>query len=84
VSVVQLKSTFGPAHLIYEREVNGELVTYRPRGVTAPPVCPVGGSPFAADLAFEDGSHITARTTAPCPPHARRRAGSAHSTAPHG
>lgn len=51
---------------------------------TVPRVCPVGGYPFAADLAFEDGSHITARTTAPCPPHARRRAGSAHPTAPHG
>jgi hypothetical protein len=84
VSVVQFQSTFGPAHLIYEREVNGKLVTYRPRGVTVPRVCPVGGYPFAVDLAFEDGSHITARTTAPCPPLARRRAGSAHPTAPHG
>ena len=83
VSVVQLQSTFGPAHLLYEREAHGELVTYRPRGVIVPRVCAAGGYPFAADFAFEDGSHITAHTTAPCPPHARRRAGLAHSTALH-
>jgi hypothetical protein len=67
VSVVRFQSTFGPKNLVYEREVNGELVSYKPRGVTVPSTCPRGGFPFAAELSFEDGSHVTARSTAPCP-----------------
>jgi len=68
VSVVQFQSTFGPQHLIYEREeANGEVQLYKPRGVSVPPVCPRGGFPFAADLSFADGSHITAHASAPCP-----------------
>jgi hypothetical protein len=79
VSVVQFQSTFGPKGLVYEREdANGEIEFYPPRGVTVPPVCPRGGFPFAADLAFEDGSRVTAHSTATCPPrvrlaHGRRR-----------
>jgi hypothetical protein len=66
VSVVHFQSTFGPKNLVYEREVGGELVYFRPRGVTVPPVCPAGGYPFAADFSFEDGSTVTAHTSAPC------------------
>lgn len=74
VSVVQFQSTFGPQHLTYEREdANGEIKHFKPRGVSVPPVCPRGGFPFAADLAFEDGSHVTAHTAAPCPHSQQRR-----------
>jgi hypothetical protein len=73
VSVVQFQSTFGPQHLIYEREVNGELEHFRPRGVSVPPICPPGGYPFAADFSFEDGTSVTARTAAPCATSARSR-----------
>jgi len=73
VSVVRFQSTFGPKHLIYEREVNGELQRFRPRGVTIPVTCPRGGYPFAADFSFEDASHISARTTVPCAQSAKSR-----------
>ena len=66
VSVVQFQSTFGPKGLLYEREVNGELEHFRPRGVTTPTRCPRGGYPFAGDFSFEDGSHVTVHTTVPC------------------
>lgn len=68
VSVIYLRSTFGPQGLTYHRLVGGREVAFHPRGVTVPLVCPPGGYPFAADLAFQDGSHVTASSTAPCPP----------------
>lgn len=67
VSVVQFSSTFGPKHLVYERKVNRDIHHYTPRGVAVPTVCPAGGYPFAADVSFEDSSHLTATTTVPCP-----------------
>lgn len=71
VSVVNFQSTFGPKHLLYEREVNGELEHFRPRGVTVPPTCPIGGYPFAGDFNFEDNTHITAYTSVPCARNAK-------------
>lgn len=73
VSVVRFQSTFGPQNLIYEREVNGELVHFRPRGATVPAKCPARGYPFAGDFSFEDGSKLTVHTTVPCAPSARSR-----------
>jgi hypothetical protein len=73
VSVVQFQSTFGPKNLTYEREVNNELLLYKPRGVTVPAVCPPGGYPFAGDFTFEDGTHQTVHATAPCPPSTRAK-----------
>ncbi len=74
VSLVRLQSTFGPHDLIYQHEVDGRIVNFHPRGVTVPSTCPRGGFPFAADFTFEDGSKLTAHSTAPCPPRARRAA----------
>jgi hypothetical protein len=73
VSVVRFQSTFGPKDLLYEREVNGEIEHFRPRGVTVPATCPPGGYPFAGDFSFEDGTHLTAHTSVPCAPHASSR-----------
>jgi hypothetical protein len=67
VSVQRFQSTFGPKGLAYEREVNGRIVNFEPRGVTVPRQCPPGGYQFAADFAFEDGSRQTVHSTAPCP-----------------
>lgn len=72
VSVVQFQSTFGPRNLpLYEREVNGEIEHFHPRGVTVPLTCPPGGYPFAGDFSFEDGTHLTAHTTVPCARNAK-------------
>jgi hypothetical protein len=73
VSVVYLRSTFGPEGLTYHRTVAGHEIAFHPRGVTVPLTCPRGGYPFAADLTFQDGAHILARSTAPCPPSGKHR-----------
>lgn len=76
VSVASFQSTFGPQGLTYERKVGHRTIHFHPRGVTVPPTCPRGGYPFAADFSFEDGTHLTAQTTAPCAskgPAGRRR-----------
>ncbi len=82
VSVVQFQSTFGPKDLLYEREVNGEIEHFRPRGVTTPARCPRGGYPFAGDFSFEDGTHVTVHTTVPCAASAKSRRRLQH-RAPH-
>jgi hypothetical protein len=69
VSIVEVKTTIGPAHLTYYRHDHGHLIPFSPRGVSVPERCPLGGFPFAASLAFEDGTHTTATTTVPCPRH---------------
>lgn len=72
VSVVYMRSTFGPQGLTYHRTVGGHRIAFHPRGVTVPLVCPRGGFPFAAELAFQDGSHVTAQSASPCPPPSRK------------
>lgn len=67
VSVVQIGATLGPEHLVYSEEVDGRIVTYQPKGILLPDSCPHGGFPFAATLAFRDGSHARAHTAMPCP-----------------
>jgi hypothetical protein len=71
VSIVNVQSTIGPAHLTYYKHLHGRRVPFHPRGVAVPEHCPRGGFPFAADFSFQDGSHTTASTTVPCPPHRR-------------
>jgi hypothetical protein len=67
VSVVQLAATLGPEHLTYTEKVHGRTVTYVPKGILLPDSCPRGGFPFAATLAFLDGSRTSAHTAVPCP-----------------
>jgi hypothetical protein len=68
VSIVNVQSTIGPAHLTYYKHVHGRRVAFHPRGVAVPERCPRGGFPFAANFTFQDGSATTAATTVPCPP----------------
>ncbi len=60
------KSTIGPLHLTYFRNVNGKTVPYYPHGIRLPQRCPAGGYPFAALLSFEDGTHTDAAYSVPC------------------
>jgi hypothetical protein len=69
VALVRLRATLG-GHLKYYENVHGRTVTYRPRGIVLPRVCPRNGFRFAAALTFLDGSRSLARATVPCP---RRR-----------
>jgi hypothetical protein len=59
-------STLGPQGLIYHRELHGRTVSYKPRGIRIPPICPTGGYPFEAILTFQDGSSSTASYRVPC------------------
>jgi hypothetical protein len=72
VSIVDVQSTIGPAHLTYYRHVHGRRVAFHPRGVAVPERCPHGGFPFAANFGFQDGSSTSASTTVPCPPPRHR------------
>jgi hypothetical protein len=72
VSIVDVQSTIGPAHLTYYKHVHGRRVAFHPRGVAVPERCPRGGFPFAANFGFQDGSSTSASTTAPCPPRRQR------------
>jgi hypothetical protein len=69
VSVVSVQTTIGPSHLIYYKHVHGRRIPFHPRGVSVPERCPRGGFPFAAEFAFQDGSHVAASTAVPCPSH---------------
>ncbi len=71
VAIVGLHATLGPRGLIYYEHVHGKIVSYHPNGILLPDRCPRGGFPFAASLAFEDGSHARASTTVRCPPGRR-------------
>jgi hypothetical protein len=67
VYLQSFRSTIGPLHLTYHRQVNGKTISYRPHGISVPKVCPPGGYPFAAELAFQDGSHAVSDYQVPCP-----------------
>jgi hypothetical protein len=71
VALVRLRSTLGPEHLTYYRDVNGKRTPYTPQGILLPRLCPRGGFGFAATFAFADGSKARASTTVPCPKGAR-------------
>jgi hypothetical protein len=67
IALASFSSTIGPLHLIYHRLVNGKRVAYRPHGITIPRRCPRGGFPFAALLAFDDGTTTESVAHVPCP-----------------
>lgn len=67
VSILSVRTTIGPSHLVYYRRSHGRLVAFRPRGVAVPERCPRGGFPFAAEFTFQDASTTSATATVPCP-----------------
>jgi hypothetical protein len=70
VSIRNVRTTIGPAHLTYYEHVHGRTISFHPTGVSLPLHCPRGGFAFSAEFAFQDGSNTTAKSTVPCP---RRR-----------
>jgi hypothetical protein len=71
VALVRLRSTLGPEHLTYYRDVKGKMLPYKPQGILLPRFCPRGGFGFAAVFAFADGSKARASAVVPCPRGAR-------------
>lgn len=67
IAITSFSSTIGPLHLIYHRQLNGKRIAYRPHGITIPRHCPRGGFPFAALLAFDDGTTTESITHVRCP-----------------
>jgi hypothetical protein len=67
IALTSFSSTVGPLHLIYHRQVNGRRIAYRPHGITIPRHCPRGGFPFAALLAFDDGTTTESSVRVRCP-----------------
>jgi hypothetical protein len=80
VALLGLQTTIGPAGITYREDVNGRIVSFRPRGILLPTRCPRGGFPFAVRLSFGDGGSAGASATVPCPqgPTIRRAASHAH------
>ena len=72
ISMVSMSLSLGPEHLTYYKQVKGRTVGYRPEGIALPSRCPAGGFRFKSEIAFLDGSTVSASSTVPCPP-ARRR-----------
>jgi hypothetical protein len=67
VAILSMHATIGPGNLRYVRHHSKRLVFYRPLGMTVPAHCPRGGFPFSAVFGFQDGTHVTATRTVPCP-----------------
>lgn len=66
IALTSFRSTIGPLHLTYHRQVNGKWFAYKPHGLLIPRRCPTGGYPFAAILTFQDGTTTTASTRVAC------------------
>jgi hypothetical protein len=75
VALESFKSTIGPLHLTYHRQVSGQTISYQPHGIRVPQRCPAGGYPFAALLSFQDGTRTTAAYRVPCSKQVRLGAG---------
>ncbi len=73
VSIVSMKATIGPSHLLYVKRVHGKSVHFHPRGVAVPEHCPTGGFPFSAEFTFQDGSSASTSTTVACPRSASKK-----------
>ena len=72
-ALVKLTTTLGPSHITYYEYRKGHTIPYHPRGILLPRTCPSGGFQFGARFAFNDGTHLSADTTVPCPRPQRLR-----------
>ncbi len=68
IALVGLRTTIGPADIVYSERVKGRTVKFHPRGMLLPRRCPRGGFPFAVHVSFGDGSGAGANAKVPCPP----------------
>lgn len=74
VSIVNVRTTIGPAHLTYYEHVHGRTISFHPRGVSVPARCPRGGFVFSAAFSFDDGTSAVANSIVPCPPPVKSKA----------
>ncbi len=72
ISVVHVRTSFGPEGLAYTRRVHGRAVSFTPRGFVTPTSCPKGGFPFHGTFTFQDGSVVSSRAAVPCPRGGKR------------
>ncbi len=73
VAMISMDLSLGPRSLKYYKRVHGRTVSFRPRGLVLPPVCPTGGFPFISTLTFQDGYVRNVDVVVPCPSRRRRR-----------
>lgn len=66
IALTSFRSTIGPLHLTYHRQVNGKWFAYKPHGLLIPKHCPTSGYPFAAILTFQDDTTTQVLTRVPC------------------
>jgi hypothetical protein len=71
-SMLSLHADIGPSHVWYLKRVHGRTVTYHPKGLNVPEVCPLGGFVFTGEFRFQGGSRSVARSVVPCPPSGDR------------
>jgi hypothetical protein len=67
VALTRLRSTIGPAGLLYTRRLHGRTIHFHPRGITIPSSCPAGGFRLAGIFSFLDGTNASTTTRIPCP-----------------
>jgi hypothetical protein len=67
VALVRLVTTIGPSGITYHERVKGRTVSFHPRGILLPKICPRGGFAFAVRLSFQDATHASAGIAVPCP-----------------
>jgi hypothetical protein len=72
VSVVNVRTSFGPEGLTYIKHVRGRVVSFTPKGFVTPSTCPKGGFPFRGTFTFQDGSVVSSRAAVPCPRGGKR------------
>jgi hypothetical protein len=60
ISMVSMNLSLGPEHLTYYKQVHGRTVGYRPEGIALPVRCPAPGFRFKSEIAFLDGSTVSA------------------------
>jgi hypothetical protein len=72
LSVVDVRTSFGPEGLTYIRHVHGRTVAFTPKGFVTPTQCPKGGFPFRGTFTFLGGSVVSSRAAVPCPRGGKR------------
>ena len=73
VSILNVQSTIGPAHLTYYTHSHGKTIAFHPQGVSVPQHCPAQGFQFSATFGFTDGTSTVAKSVVPCPLPTRHR-----------
>lgn len=69
VAMISMNLSLGPRLLKYYKRVHGRTVSFHPRGLVLPPICPAGGFPFTSTLTFQDGYVRNVNVVVPCPRH---------------